>query len=392
MQRMTQLDGMRGVLAVYVMLGHAVPFVPAPGWVQAAVHHGEAAVDLFFCLSGLVVVQSLERFGFAPWPFLRARARRLLPVYFVVLGLAVGLTLAGSPVPEMPWVKPGSPAWAFWGQGLPAGFAWHLLAHVTLLQGLIPQGVLPWVYITLLGPAWSLSTEWQFYAVIAVLRVRNLGVLAVLLLAIAVAYRLLAPELPVYWQFSKAFLPDAAGYFALGVASAILLRGGGSWVFGVVFMGVLALGLFSGVPSKAFTPVIWAVVLTSQMRTGWVGGVFSKVITHTAAPRCGGEAKPSYIFLDWRVVQWLGANSYPLYLLNVPVQLGCAMVVAPLAHGNIGVFAAVWVPLAVLMPLAAAAAVHRLVEEPGFWARGRSLASSRSLPGLRAGAPPNDLV
>jgi peptidoglycan/LPS O-acetylase OafA/YrhL len=47
MKRLTRLDGLRGVLAVYVMIGHAMPFVLLPGWAKAPFSHGEAAVDLF---------------------------------------------------------------------------------------------------------------------------------------------------------------------------------------------------------------------------------------------------------------------------------------------------------------------------------------------------------
>jgi peptidoglycan/LPS O-acetylase OafA/YrhL len=340
MQRMTRLDGLRGVLAIYVMLGHAMPFTVLPAWVQGPVHHGEAAVDVFFALSGLVVVQSLERFEYRAGPFLRARARRLLPVYFVVLAFAVGLIFAGSPVPEMPWVKTGSAAAEFWALGAPVFFSWHLLAHLTLTHGLIPQGVLPWAYITLLGPAWSLSTEWQFYVAAVVPRVRNLTVLAFLLLGCGVFYHAAAPFLPAYWQFSRAFLPDAAPYFALGVASAVWLRGGRIWPLGVVLAGTCALGLFSGEPSKALIPLGWMLALLAQR--------------HRRLGR----------LLDTRIAQYLGAISYPLYLLNEPVQRACAMLVAPLAHGDAGLFTVVWLPLALAMPVAAAMALHHTIEMP----------------------------
>ena len=55
MDRLSRLDGLRGVLAVYVMISHALPFTAVPHWMAAPFHHGEAAVDLFFALSGLVV-------------------------------------------------------------------------------------------------------------------------------------------------------------------------------------------------------------------------------------------------------------------------------------------------------------------------------------------------
>src|SRR5271156_1891928 len=123
MQRLARMDGLRGVLAVYVLLGHALPFTGLPGWAISPFHHGEAAVDLFFALSGLVIVQSLEKFGGNFWPFMAARARRLLPVYFLVLALSMAVLLAGDPLPSMPWVGPDGAA--FWSAGLPPAFGWH---------------------------------------------------------------------------------------------------------------------------------------------------------------------------------------------------------------------------------------------------------------------------
>src|SRR5580698_270007 len=152
MQRLARMDGLRGVLAVYVMLGHAMPFTNLPLWATAPFSHGEAAVDLFFALSGLVIVNSLERFGGEFRPFMAARAWRLLPVYFVALGLSIALLALGNPRAAMPWVGPAGAS--FWAEGLPQGFSWHLAAHFFLLHGVIPQRLLPYAYVTLLGPAW----------------------------------------------------------------------------------------------------------------------------------------------------------------------------------------------------------------------------------------------
>ncbi len=46
--------------------------------------------------------------------------------------------------------------------------------------------------------------------------------------------------------------------------------------------------------------------------------------------------------------RFLGAVSYPLYLLNEPVQRAAAMVLAPLAHGNAVVFTWLWLPVALV--------------------------------------------
>jgi len=342
MQRLVRLDGLRGVLAVYVMLGHAMPFTVLPGWVQGPVHHGEAAVDLFFCLSGLVVLNSLERFGYQPKPFFAARAWRLLPVYWCVLALAMGLAFWGSPLPAMSWVRPGSAAAEFWAVGLPDRVGWQVAAHVLLLHGMVPQGVLPWAYVALLGPAWSLSTEWQFYGVMAAcLRKGGLARFAYALAGLAVSYHALAGFLPAYWRFSRAFLPDAAGYFALGLASAAWLRGEGGRALAVIFAVVTALGVCSGEPSKGLIGVGWMLALGAQ-----------RFDAMPVLPR----------LLESGVAQFLAAVSYPLYLLNEPVQRAAAMALAPLAHGNAVVFTWLWLPVALGGPVAAAVGMHFWVE------------------------------
>src|SRR5271156_2609489 len=104
MQRLQRMDGLRGALAVYILLGHALPFTDLPSWAAAPFRHGEAGVDLFFALSGLVIVNSLERFGGKFWPFMQARARRLLPVYFMVLAFSVLLLAVGDPVLIAAWM------------------------------------------------------------------------------------------------------------------------------------------------------------------------------------------------------------------------------------------------------------------------------------------------
>ncbi len=325
------MDGLRGVLAVYVMLGHALPFTCLPGWMAAPFRHGEAAVDLFFALSGLVIPYSLARFGGAFGPFMLARAKRLLPVYFPVLAAAIFITLLGNPLPAMPWARAGS---LFWSPGLPPHALWHVLAHVLLVQGLIPQNILPYAYVTLLGPAWSLSTEWQFYILIGLFARSRTGGLALALLALAAAYHLLWPV--GAWQFSRAFLPSAAAFFALGLASAMALRGGGWAVFGACLAGACALGAISGM-GKALVPLAWGVAMLAQ-RQAWG------------------------TLLEHKTLQYLGAISYPLYLVNEPVQRALALVLAPLAHGNAGVFTLLWLPLAVAASLALAAALHHGVE------------------------------
>src|ERR1700759_679904 len=89
MKRLHCLDGLRGALAVYVLMGHLAPFAVMPSWLQGAVSHGGAAVDVFFILSGLVISQSLISSDGQAIPFLIARVARIFPVFLPVFALAV---------------------------------------------------------------------------------------------------------------------------------------------------------------------------------------------------------------------------------------------------------------------------------------------------------------
>lgn len=359
MKRLSRLDGLRGVLAVYVMLGHAMPFTALPHWLAAPFSHGEAAVDVFFALSGLVIVNSLEHFDCRFWPFMQARARRLLPVYFAVL--AVALLLYAWKLPSMPWL--GTAATQIQPVALPRPLFWHLATHLTLTQGLLPAGILPYAFVTLLGPAWSLSTEWQFYVLIALvlplLPGRRLEVFALLLLAFGIAYHLLAPHLPPFWQFSRAFLPDAAAFFALGLASNIWFRGGGFFLLLLCLAATAALGLISDAPGKALIPFGWALALLVQR--------------HESLAVLGP-------LLDSGAAQYFGAISYPLYLLNEPVQRACVLLVAPWAAGNAARFTAVWLPAAIIATVGAAALLHHGLEIP-------AMRKARVAPGPAFGSP-----
>ena len=87
MKRLECLDGLRGVLALYVLLTHMAPFAAVPAWIVLLLSHGEAAVDVFFVLSGLVIVRSLEHYNYRARPFLIARVARIFPVFLPVFAL-----------------------------------------------------------------------------------------------------------------------------------------------------------------------------------------------------------------------------------------------------------------------------------------------------------------
>ncbi|MDE2007131.1 MAG: acyltransferase [Rhodospirillales bacterium] len=343
---MACLDGLRGALAVYVMLSHLAPFAAIPPWAAGALSHGGAAVDVFFALSGMVIALSLDRFAWKPAAFLRARARRILPAYLAVLALAVAAQPLALPFARMPWIAAGSPARAIWSGGWPAAWAPELAAHLTMTHGLFPRAVLPDAWVSFLGAAWSLSTEWQFYALLAALaawrgeRARRLVLPLLLVLAGAgLGWAALAsPGL----HFSRAFLPNKAALFALGVAGAgwqARLPGAGLR-YALVLGAALACGIAWGGAGKLAAPLVWTAALMAERGAlPWLGAM-----------------------LRLPAARWLGAVSYPLYLVNEPVQKLLGVALAGAAGGDAAAFTLAWLPLAAVVPLLAAWGLHLGIE------------------------------
>ncbi|MBU6397328.1 MAG: acyltransferase [Rhodospirillales bacterium] len=332
MRRLERLDGVRGILAVYVMLGHALPLTAMPPWLGALFAHGQAAVDLFFALSGLVIAGSLEHYNWRLRPFITARAWRLLPVYFLVLGFSCMAEAQGNPLPALPWA--GAAARAIVSPGLPHPLWAHLLAHVTLLHGAIPNSWLPYGWVTLLGPAWSLSTEWQFYLLIGLIAPRRFFLFALALLGLGAAYHLL----PQGGEFSRAFLPAAAPWFALGLASRLWLTTNRLAPFIICFAGICLLSAFTGA-EKLLTALAWVAIMLAQQR-GW--------------------GQP----LAARPLLYLGGISYPLYLVNEPAERIAALWLGPLLAPHPAQFSLAFLAVSLGLSLGGAALLHHGVEKP----------------------------
>jgi peptidoglycan/LPS O-acetylase OafA/YrhL len=363
MKRLECLDGLRGVLAVYVMLGHMAPFAVLPDWVQVGVSHGGAAVDVFFILSGLVITQSLYSSDGRAKPFLIARAARIFPVFLPVFALAVLVQPASCGFENMPWIGRDNAARTICVMAWPHDWFAEILAHLTMTHGLFPNGVLPDVWVSFLGAAWSLSTEWQFY-VLALLTAsagpRKLGIGLLVLATAGLAWHWSVPE---SWQFSRAFLANKGHFFALGVASLALVqrRRGAVAAYCVTLAVCLVICASRDSLGKLLPPLVWTVCLLAQMHPGVAG------------------LRRIAILLGSRPAQYFGAISYCLYLVNEPIHKLIAAGLSQLADGNAVLFTALWVPAAMLLPVLAAAWLHVYVERPGVrW--GRSLAISRVAP------------
>ncbi len=129
----------------------------------------------------------------------------------------------------------------------------------------------------------------------------------------------------------------------------MLLRGGGRAIFALCLFGVVLDALISGNPDKALIPLVWCAALFAQLHK-------------SGAP------------LDHRVLQYLGAISYPLYLINEPVQRGLALLLAPVSRGGTG-FTLIWLPASLGLALLAATVLHYGVERRFMRAGKKNLAT-----------------
>ena len=289
--RITELDALRGIAAVVIVIFHSNTRRMPWGW---------AAVDLFFVLSGFLITGIVLRHGgtrgFLP-RFYARRALRIFPAYYlVVLGLVVFRNVLPRPVD-------------------PRG----LLYELTYTQ-YVPYY---WFaeaprYSPYLGHTWTLAIEEQFYLVwpaLILLAGRSRAWVAGLSLAtVAGSFAMRS------MGFSVALLGARADGLALGGLLAALLTGsdGGLRVasrglrVGLATLTVasasvlVALAGFVGMAATDAFPR-WTGTVVLAFSTLWLG-VIGLVVIHSGHSRLAFLRRPR--------LRWLGTISYGLYLYH----------------------------------------------------------------------------
>jgi exopolysaccharide production protein ExoZ len=167
--------------------------------------NGSAGVDVFFVISGLVMVISAARVADKPnpgWRFLRQRLTRILPLYWVVTSAKIAAVLA-----------------------LPALVARTQLdlPYVLGSYALLPVHDATGTIRPVLPVGWTLSYEMLFYLLVALalaLRVPLLRVAAPVLLAFAGFALMVRPEWPPIYGFANTIVLE----FLFGVLIGLWLQ------------------------------------------------------------------------------------------------------------------------------------------------------------------------
>lgn len=269
--RVESVETLRGIAALSVAWFHFVfgsQLVP-DGWLRSSGSYGWVGVDAFFVISGFVVPLSMFKAGYR-FPsdcgrFLLKRGLRLEPSYLVAVLFALVLWHISASMPGFRGTAPDVPLSS-------------ILLHIGYLNALFD---IPW-----LNPVfWSLAIEFQFYLLFALVypifvqRPLNLRSLA---LASFCGMAYVSPSILFVFHYS--------GLFAFGIVT--FQRVIGLCRSGEYFAWLLVIAILS-LPILAFAEIV----------TGCVTALF---IAFVQMPR-------------WRVFAYLGAVSYSVYLVHVPI-------------------------------------------------------------------------
>ena len=280
MKYVREFEGLRGLMALWVVIGHWATSVPLSFAPLPPKLYNAYAVDVFIMLSGFAIFTMMEQKRESYLPYITRRAMRIFPVYlfflavsFVLQPLAQQAFATGFPAyMQDRRVEIAANSLTYWWQ--------HLLAHITLLHGLIPNRILPDTDFAFLGQAWSLSIEWQFYLLapflLLLVRERNrivstVAVALLVLLSIIISRRL-----------GVGFIGQKLHLFGIGIATFYVMRSAFSpdpkfplpkvdariWLGALV--GIVAFLLLLRT-SKALPYAIWAVAIYAVLASNFSG-------------------------------------------------------------------------------------------------------------------------
>lgn len=357
------IDGLRGVMALYVLAYHFAAWVPSelPVWItrlNKPLSFGHAAVSVFIVLSGyslmLPVVRSPDqRLRDGAGGYIRRRAWRILPAYFAALCL--GLLVQG---------------YVGWAAAGPV----KVTVMDVVTHGLLIHNLFESTAGTINMAHWSVGAEWQIYFFLPFLFLpvwRRLGVFAMVASGFAVAalpLLVLPTRLNLWWT-----CPWYVGLFAIGMAIATVdaarLPRSARFLLPIMSLSLATTYLLvhfsvGGGDDMSGPAAAWK----SFVKDSLAGGIVAAFLLFATASAVGAWRKPMIVRLlehPWCVAA--GAFSYSLYLTHASVLDLCMATTRDLRLTDLQSFAfrcAVGVPVAVLLAIVWA----RLFEAP-FMAR-----------------------
>ena len=330
--RLTELDAMRGIGALCVLVFHYSTrfheLFPQAAHVPFSFPGGNYRVLLFFTISGFAIFFTLDRIGSVA-DFVVNRIARLYPAYLVAMLLTLSIEYLGRVTQLL--IGPTA-----------------ILANITMLQGF---AFLPEVD----GAYWTLTVEIAFYFCMISLwkwvGVKRLEPALAAWLALRGLY-FFWPDMPerAVMLFVLRYLP----FFVIGMLHYRIWAGQRSW--------------------RRQAPYLAMALASVAMMDSWDVTIAAMILLAAFAALISGRLR----FLALRPLVWMGGISYSFYLIHQHVGFVVMLKTAEAGYSPWMGFVA-----AFLVALLLGAAINRLVERPAgeailTWWRG--LRAARTLP------------
>ncbi len=297
MRRIQIVEGLRGILALWVLFAHVLASAGlGTHWVGpfSILANGVNAVDVFIIVSGFVIFYLLDTSRESYQQFIWRRFLRLYPVYLICLVVsALTIKLVIYDYSHAPWPTSVHNIMVMIANTSYALLPYHLIAHLTMTHSIIPDHVLLYSDYAILGPAWSLSLEWQFYLIapLIFLSITRSVTSAYVMIIIAVALHATITGV-------EGCLPRHIPNFAVGIASYYLLKQSWRPTWPLLAPAGVALTYFM-TRDPALT--IWSIIFFVEFQ--------SETLLSTAMRS----------FLESGILLWLGKISYSVYLSHMIV-------------------------------------------------------------------------
>lgn len=312
-KRLSHIDALRGIASFAVCWFHLTNGYANNSPVRISGQFGWLGVEVFFVISGFIIPYALYSSGYLlrhDWfKFVWKRIVRIDPPYLVAMLLALLLLYVSAMMPGFRGVQPDVSLT-------------QVLLHLGYLNGIFGY---PWLVVVF----WTLAIEFQFYLFISIvfplIRNERVSVLALTLMACLFASFLMPAEIYVFHYL---------GLFMLGISV---------FQYQVKLIGGKVCTLFL---------LLAATNVYFEMGTAVTAVGMASAMLILFAPQLGQS----------KILLFLGAISYSLYLLHVPVggrviNFGTRYVESEIGHFVLSL-------CGLVVCLAAATVFWKLVELP----------------------------
>jgi peptidoglycan/LPS O-acetylase OafA/YrhL len=334
------IEGLRAWLAWTVVCSHIAEVGPSMSINDDVADAGYLSVRIFIIISAFVITHViLEKKE--PFPvFIARRFLRIYPAYLVALIFAILVSpLRFEAILGDPYAGSSLKAYILAEQGqYNENLMSHLLAHLTLFHGALPNNILPASDYMFLAPAWSLSLEWQFY-LIAPLSIWALctfpATTVSLTLLSFLGYKLLLASS----FLTPSFLLGAGLLFLLGMATRFWLPSASRQKD---YPYIAVLGFFGLVLYHKDLVVLWV----------WLATVAYLL------------QDKKWAAVDSPIAQAAGMRSYAVYIVHYPVLAVVLFVTSARLHLSGAALLTSLTALTIAGTLALSEFVHRWIELP----------------------------